>query len=168
MNKLSIHRHYIVAMIGILALILSLGNSGQALAAQNTADLSISMVADKSRVKIGENIVYTVTATNLGPNDALFVGVYHGLPDQLNFVSLTCAGGISSSGAFCEYPILTPGASVVSTLIVTPRPDLRNYERKSLTATAVLSSQTGDTVDPNSSNNLASVTIKLIGKPTHP
>ena len=82
MNKLTNYRQSIVATIGILSLVMSLGISGRAFAAQNVADLSITIVPDKTRVKIGENITYTVTVTNLGPDAALFVGVAHGLADQ--------------------------------------------------------------------------------------
>jgi uncharacterized repeat protein (TIGR01451 family) len=168
MNTLPKYRQLIVAMIGILSLVLSLGNSGQALAAQNRADLAITIVADQNRVKVGEHITYTVTVTNLGPDAALLVGVSHGLSDQLNFVSATCAGGTNSDGPFCEYSILQPGQSAVSILIATPNPSIRNGERNALTATATTSLETADAIDSNSGNNWASVTVKLIGRLTHP
>jgi uncharacterized repeat protein (TIGR01451 family) len=165
MNKHPNYRQFIFAMIGILVLVMSLANSGGALAAQTTADLSITMVPDKTRVKIGQNIVYIVTVTNNGPDAALFVGVFHGLADQLNFVSLACGQGVSASGSFCEYPSLDPGETVVSIFIATPNPSVQKHERNALTATAVVSSQIADSIDPDSGNNLASVTIRLIGKP---
>lgn len=167
MNKLPMYRYFMIAMIGILVLVATLWSSSRALAAQNMADVAVTMVADKSRVKIGEYIVYTVTATNHGPNTALSVGVSHGLADQLNFVSLTCDRGISASTAFCEYPTLGPGESVVSIFVATPNPSVRNRERNSLTATATVAFQMADTVDPDPGNNLASNTAKLIGKLTH-
>ena len=166
MNKLTNYRQLIVATIGILSLVMSLGISGRAFAAQNVADLSITIVPDKTRVKIGENITYTVTVTNLGPDAALFVGVAHGLADQLNFVSVTCEGGIGS--AFCEYPILQAGQSAVSIFIATPNPSISNHERNALTATATTSFETTDTVDSNSDNNWASVTVRLIGRLVRP
>ena len=140
-----------------------MGNSGRALAAQNVADVSVTIVANNSRVKLGEDITYTVTATNLGPDAALFVDVIHGLSDQLNVVSMTCDRGISADGSFCEYSILAPGESVVSTLVATPRADAHNRERKAIT-TATLAFETADTVDSDGSNNSASVTTKLIGR----
>jgi len=168
MNKLPNYRPLIVATIGILSLVISLGHSRRALAAQNVADLFVTIVGDQSRVKIGENIIYTVTVTNLGPDAALLVDVAHGLSDQLNFVSVACDGGISSAGPFCEYAILQPGESVVSILIATPNPSIQNHERNALTATATTSLGTTDTVDPDSGNNWTSVTIKLIGRLARP
>ena len=167
MNKLSKIHHLMIVIISILTLVTSLWSSGRALAAQNTADVSVTIVPDKSRVKIGEFVVYTVTATNQGPNTALFVGVSHGLADQLNFVSLACDRGISASGALCEYPTLGPGENVVSIFVATPNPSVRNGERNALTATATVSFQMADTVDPDPGNNWASNTVKLIGKLTH-
>jgi uncharacterized repeat protein (TIGR01451 family) len=41
-----------------------------AAAAQGTADLSITKTADQKTVKIGETITYTITLTNLGPDEA--------------------------------------------------------------------------------------------------
>jgi uncharacterized repeat protein (TIGR01451 family) len=168
MNKLPKYRQLIVTAIGILSLIMLLGNSGRALAAQNIADVSITIVADKSRMKVGENIIYTVKATNLGPDAAFLVDVTHSLSDQLNFVSVTCDLGISSDGPFCEYSVLEPGESVVSIFNATPNPDIQNQDRNALTATATTSFETADTIDPDSANNWASVTVKLIGRLARP
>ena len=168
MNKLPKYRQFLVAMIGILLLIISLGNSGRVFAAQNVADLSVTVVADKNRVKIGENVTYTVTTTNLGPDTAILVGVLHGLSDQLNFVSLSCDRGISSDGTFCEYAILEPGESVVSTFVATPNPNDQSGDRHILIMTASAAFEAADTVDPDRGNNLASITVRLIGRLMHP
>jgi uncharacterized repeat protein (TIGR01451 family) len=167
MNKLKKYRYFTVGAICILSFIISLGNSRQALAAQNVSDLSVTVVADKNRVKIGENITYTVTATNLGPDPAILVGVSHGLSDQLNFVSLSC-DGISSDGTFCEYAILEPGKSVVSTFVATPNPNDQPRDRNLLIMTANIAFETTDAVDPDRGNNLASFTVRLTGRVTHP
>jgi uncharacterized repeat protein (TIGR01451 family) len=167
MNKLKIPRRFLIRMIGILSIIISLGNSGRALAAPNSVDVSVTIVADQSKVKPGQDITYTVTATNHGPDAALFVDVIHGLSDQLNVVSMTCDRGISADGPFCEYSILGPGETVVSILVATPKADAQNRERNVIT-TANLAFETADTVDSDSSNNSAVVTIKLIGRLNHP
>jgi uncharacterized repeat protein (TIGR01451 family) len=113
----------IFGALGILSLMASLGDSGRAIAAQATADVSVTIVADSDKAKLGQHITYTVTATNLGPDAALFVDVVHGLSDQLAIISLTCDRGISPDGPFCEYSILEPGESVVSTLVATSKSD---------------------------------------------
>ena len=53
MNKLLKYRQLIVAAIGIAALVISLGISGRALAAQNVADLSAATGDDNSHEPTG-------------------------------------------------------------------------------------------------------------------
>ncbi|HKG53399.1 MAG TPA: DUF11 domain-containing protein [Anaerolineales bacterium] len=174
MNKVLNYRRFIINMIGILPLILSLGTSKVAFAATLTAtsDLSLTLVADQSKVKMGQTVTYTATMTNLGPDDAIDVAVAIFLPDQLNIVSLTC-DRVSNDGTFCEYSTLAAGETVVETLVATPTPGSLTKPRK-LTVTAnvfLLTDCNFDphcTFDPDLSNNSASVTTKLIGKLAHP
>jgi len=164
MNKLKEYRYFLNRMFGVLLLIASLGNSvSVARAAQTTNDISVTIVANQSKIKLGQNITYTITMTNLGPDDAIFVDVYHNLPDQLSLVSLTCDKGISPDTPACEYSTLASGETVVSTLVATLNQNAQNRE-KYLITTATIAFETVDTVDPNSSNNSASVAIKLIGR----
>jgi uncharacterized repeat protein (TIGR01451 family) len=172
MNKLIQYRRFIVNIIGILPLILSLGTSQVAFAATATSDISVTLVADQSKVKMGQTITYTATMTNLGPDDAIAVDVVIFLPDQLNVVSMTC-DRVSPDGTFCEYSTLAVGETVVATLVATPTPGTLTHDRK-LTVTANVfleidcSFDPNCTFDPNLSNNSASVTMKLIGKLAHP
>lgn len=172
MNKVTKYRRFIVNIIGILPLILSLGTSKVAFAATATSDLSITLVADRSKVKMGQMITYTATMTNLGPDNAIDVATGFALPDQLNFLSFTCEG-VSPDGLFCEYGTLAAGETVVSTLVATPTPGTSTHDRKlTVTANAVLltdcSLDPNCTFDPDLSNNSASTTTKLIGKLAHP
>jgi uncharacterized repeat protein (TIGR01451 family) len=50
--------------------VLAIGLSVDVAAAQGTADLSITKTADQKTVTIGETITYTITLTNLGPDEA--------------------------------------------------------------------------------------------------
>jgi uncharacterized repeat protein (TIGR01451 family) len=173
MNKLMSYRRFIITLLGILPLILSLGSSQVAFAATSTSDISLTLVADQSHVKMGQTITYTATMTNGGPDDAVFVDVGFSLPDQLNFVSLTCDRGISPDTPSCEYSTLAAGETVVSTLVATPTPGALTKDRK-LTITANVFFEvdcTFDpncTLDPNSHNNSVSITTKLIGELAHP
>ncbi len=173
MNKLRKYRRFIISMIGILPLILSLGSSPVAFAATATSDISLTLVADQSHVKMGQTITYTATMTNLGPDDAFFVDVGFSLPDQLNLVSMTCDRGISPDTPFCEYSTLATGETVVSTLVATPTPGALTQDRKlTVTANVFFEVDCGFdpncTFDPNSSNNSVSIITKLIGKLAHP
>lgn len=167
MNSLKSSSQFLIRMIGVLALIISIGNSGHALAASSTTDISVTIVADKSSVRPGEVITYTVTATNLGPDSANFVDVIHSLPDQLSLVSLTCAKGTSPDTPFCEYTVFESGETLVSTLVATPNAIAKNRVRN-VTTIASIGFETTDTVDPNSNNNSASVMVRLIGALNHP
>ena len=167
MNKLIKYRRFIVNIIGILPLLLSLGTSQVALAAMATSDISITLVANRS----GETITYTATMTNLGPDDGTSVDVHFILPDQLRLVSMTCDRGISPDTPFCEYGTLAAGETVVSLLVAKPNPGAQKGN-PDVTTTASVSFEVDCnfdpehcTFDPNLSNNSASVTMKLTGKP---
>jgi uncharacterized repeat protein (TIGR01451 family) len=167
MNKLTKYRRFIISLVGILPLILSLGTSQVALAAMASSDISISLVANRS----GETITYTATMTNLGPDDGTSVDVHFILPDQLQLVSMTCDRGISPDTPFCEYGTLAAGETVVSLLVAKPNPGARKGNPE-VTTTVTVSFEVDCnfdpdhcTFDPNLSNNSASVTMKLTGKP---
>lgn len=173
MNKLIKYRRFIINLIGILPLIISLGSSQVAFAATATSDIAITLVADHNKVKAGQTVTYTVTMTNLGPEDASFVDVGFSLPDQLNLVSMTCDLGISPDTPFCEYSTLAAGQSVVSTLVATPTPGSTVHPRE-LTVSANVFFEVDCSFDPNctfdsnTGNNSAWLTTKLVGKLAHP
>src|SRR5215212_2244883 len=173
MNKIRKYRRFIMNMIGILPLIISLGNSRTAFAAASGSDISITLVANQSKVKVGQTITYTAIVTNDGPDDALYVDVRFNLPIQLSLVEETCAFGISADTPFCEYTSIKAGETLISTVVATPNPDYITRERD-LTVTAdILLEQDcafepiDCTSDPDLSNNLASVSTKLIGRLSH-
>jgi len=173
MNALLNYRRFIVNLIGILPLLLSLGTSQVAHAATATSDISLTLVADKDQVKIGQMITYTATMTNLGPDDAISVDVGFSLPDMLTLVSMTCDRGISPDTPFCEYSTLAAGETVVSTLVATPTEGSLTQPRKLIVAAHVsfeidCSFDPNCTFDPNLSNNSPSLITKLTGKLAHP
>jgi uncharacterized repeat protein (TIGR01451 family) len=163
MNKLRKLRHWFVSLIGILPLILSLANSKPVFADTSVSDISVRIFADRHTVRLGENVTFTVKVTNLGPDPAPFVDVYHNLPDQLSFVALTCDLGISPDTPACEYSLIEPGQTVVSTLVATPNPAALPHKRY-LVTTATIQFETLDVVDPHLRNNSASVAVQLVGR----
>jgi large repetitive protein len=142
----------------ILTLVLLVGWSARSAAAQETADLSLTKVADRTHVRVGENITYTITLTNLGPATATGITFGDPLPDQLNLVSFTCSQGTLSGGPFCAIENLASGASVTATLIAVP--DVGKHERHISNTAFIVESATPD---PDGTNNSASVLIKVIG-----
>ena len=72
--------------VACLTLLLLLGGSvPPASALEPAADLALTKTADTKNVKIGENITFTITVINLGPDTA--TGIYFGdaLPDPAKF-----------------------------------------------------------------------------------
>ena len=132
------------------------GVSADRAAAQGTADLAISKVADHKTVTLGGTVTYTVTVTNLGPDSATGVVFGDPIPDQLNLVDSTC-GAVS---AFCTAESLASGDSATLTIVATPIPNLARGERRIENTAFVMDSAT---TDPNASNDQASVTVRVVG-----
>ena len=141
----------------IASLLLTLASLTQPLIAQ---DLRITKVADRTRVRIGETITFTITLTNLGPGTATGIVFGDPLPDPLNLVSFSCSAGTVVQQSFCSVASLASGASVTATLVATPITNPAQSERR-FTNTAFISESA--TPDPNSSNNTASLRLRIIG-----
>ncbi len=162
MNRFGKARRWIVSLIGILPLVFSLANVHPVLASGATADMSVTITANRHTVRLGQNVTFTVRATNLGPDPAPSVDVIHKLPAQLKIVSLTCDGP-SPDGLFCEYSLIQPGQTVVSTLVATPDPTALPHKRH-LVVNAVINFETTDVTDPHLKNNSDSVAVQWVGK----
>jgi uncharacterized repeat protein (TIGR01451 family) len=148
-----------------LALVLGIGVAATAgLASAEgipTADLAVvSKTADVSHAKIGDLITFTIVATNNGP-DVAELDVVEDLPAALAFVSHECDRGISPDGPFCEYGFLQPGETVTTTLVAL----VLATDAKYATNTACVLSEQAIT-DTDTSNDCASVTVKIVGKRT--
>jgi uncharacterized repeat protein (TIGR01451 family)/fimbrial isopeptide formation D2 family protein len=76
-------------------------------------DLKVTKTASKSSVLAGEELVYTLTTTNVGPSDALASTLTDTLPAYLTFVSLDDDERCSVTGqaVSCDYGTLAPGAT---------------------------------------------------------
>ncbi len=143
-----------------LSLILLLSQSAQPAAAQEEADLLLKVTANRNKVKVGEEVTYTLTLTNLGPSDVTSLFFSGSLPDSLNWVSFSCGAG-TSYPTFCTLDSLASGAMATAIVVATPRPYLGREERA---ADAYFSAHADYTPDSNGSNNGVLVSIKIIGK----
>jgi uncharacterized repeat protein (TIGR01451 family) len=112
------------------------------LAAQ--ADLEISKADSPDPVTVGDNLTYTITVTNNGPDAAANVVVTDTLPSGVTFVSAS-PGCVHAAGVVtCNLGNIPAGSSVTITIVVT------------VTAPGTISNTatvTSDTLDPNTANN---------------
>lgn len=147
-------------VLAITLLLLPVGGNVHSSSAQDTADLALTKEVDKKNAKIGDNMTFTITLTNLGPSTATGVTFGDPLPDPLNLVSFTCSQGVEV-GSFCEVGSVASGASVTATLVTTPIANPAKSERK-FTNTAFISES--GTTDPNSGNDSATLDLHISGK----
>jgi uncharacterized repeat protein (TIGR01451 family) len=119
------------------------------------ADVAAAISATPSAVAVGQNLTYTITLTDNGPNDAANVAVTDVLPASLTFVS---ADSTSASFVPAFNPAnntfsaalgsLTSGSSTTVTIVVTTKAAAAPTVSNSVTVSS-------STVDPNTANNLA-------------
>ena len=122
---------------------------------QGSADLTIAKSVDQQHAVVGENVTYTITVFNHGPNAAANAGVIDSLPSGVRFVSASPSSGTcaNNSGTVdCSLGDLPSGTGASVTLVVAPT------AAGSLTNRASVAS---DTPDPNTSNNIDGVTIAV-------
>ncbi|MFQ5900770.1 MAG: DUF11 domain-containing protein [Thermodesulfobacteriota bacterium] len=111
------------------------------------ADLSVTKTDSPDPAVVGNNITYTVTITNNGPDDATGVTLTDTLPGSVTFISATPdQGSCSEAGGIvtCNIGAMTNGASVTVTIVVTP------ITAGTITNTADV---TANETDPDTGNN---------------
>ena len=113
-----------------------------------SADVQITNVASPSPATVGQNLTYTLTATNNGPGAADNVTLVSTAPGTTTFVSAQASQGACAGNptANCNLGTLASGASGTVALVVTPN------SPGAITSTASVSSTT---TDPTTSNNTA-------------
>jgi uncharacterized repeat protein (TIGR01451 family) len=138
------------------ALALTLVGSGMASAA-SAADLSVVKTANAASGVAGQDLTYTLTVHNNGPDPANNVTVTDLLPSDLSLGSISAGGAGSCSvttNPSCTFPTLANGDSQSVTVVATP-----------LTSGPVTNdaSASSPTADADSSNNTASLTVPVSG-----
>jgi uncharacterized repeat protein (TIGR01451 family) len=119
-----------------------------------SADLSITKTGPAS-VNVGQNINYSMTVTNAGPQNSSNVVVTDTLPAGTTFVSASTSLGVCSQASgvvTCSVGPLTVGQSATISIVVTAN----TAGTKTNTATV-----SGNEADPNTANNSSSATTSV-------
>ncbi len=96
------------------------------------ADLVMTVTPNKTSIVPGENLTYTITLINNGPDPALGAEVANYMPVGVDFVSVVSSQGTCGGGSFtpnppnttnggvagCDLGVINAGASVNITLVV--------------------------------------------------
>jgi len=125
-------------------------NSGTTTVVVSSADISVVKTGAPA-ITAGQNLVYTITVTNPGPDAALGVLLFDTLPPGTTFVSISPACTVNGSIS-CEIGTMSPGATVVYTLTVLVG------DTTSISNTATV---TTGSVDPDTTNNSSTATTAV-------
>jgi uncharacterized repeat protein (TIGR01451 family) len=129
-----------------------------------TADLSITKTASPDPVTTGDDLTYTVTVTNNGPDPATSVVVTDDLPAETTFVSCSSTGegvcGGSGNNRTVSFPLLPSGQSETITFVANVNCSVADGTVISNTATV-----SSSTPDPNSNNDSSTATTTASNPP---
>jgi uncharacterized repeat protein (TIGR01451 family) len=128
-------------------------NSATAMVLVDSADLSITQVADNQSVLPGAIINYTIHVANGGPASASAVTVVDSLPPGAALVSASASQG-SCSGASCALGDIASGGRATITVTITAP-----ATAQTLINSASVSSSTRD---PSSKNNSAKTSVIVV------
>lgn len=141
------------------------------------ADLSVSRIASPDPAVRGQDLTYTITVANLGPNPATNVTLTETLPDETSFVSFNLPAGWTQGGGGgggggegtvggSGFPLtastssMEPNTAAIFTVVVNV--GLLTADGTSLFGSSVVSS---DTPDPDSNNNAVETLTLVVGPP---
>jgi uncharacterized repeat protein (TIGR01451 family) len=121
------------------------------------ADLKVIKTASPRSLLVGEQVTWTVTVTNKGPDRATNVVVNDSLPSDVSYVdgSLDVPANVTCVGARCTIPSLAAGASVTGRFVTT----VTAVGEKTNTVTV-----DADQEDPNPADNAASAQVLVTGR----
>ncbi|WP_395684146.1 hypothetical protein, partial [Dokdonella sp.] len=117
-----------------------------------SADIAVTKSVENATPNVGDDVTFTVTVTNNGPNNATGLAVLDALPSGLLYVSSTPSQGTyDNNTGLWTVGALVNGANAtldITATVLTPG---------SITNTATKSA--GDQFDPNTGNNAGSASL---------
>ena len=121
-----------------------------------SVDLALVKTAAPNPVKAGQQLTYTLTATNNGPSNATGVTIVDTLPASTSYSSASGQSSATITGQTLTLNVgnLAVGASSTVTVVVV----VASTATGTITNTATVS---GNQPDPNLANNTASVTTQI-------
>ena len=127
------------------------------LAVAQSADQAITVTDSPDPVTPGNNVTYTITVTNNGPNPAVNGGFNTSLPGELIYQSASAPAGFTCStfgaAVSCTNPSFALGTANF-TLIAQVAPSLANFPDGSFSTLFTTSGTTSDPVGGNNSQNV--------------
>jgi large repetitive protein len=130
-------------------------NNAASVTVNPQTDLSLTKTASTKTPNVDDEIDYTLTAHNAGPNDATGVTIQDSLPAGLDFLDATPGCNNNAGTVSCDIGALANGDSVSVTI------KTRTTAAIAGTAIGNLASVTGDEFDPDTTNNQASTTVDV-------
>ncbi|TMD13836.1 MAG: hypothetical protein E6I96_10670 [Chloroflexi bacterium] len=130
--------------------------------AEVVPNVDLAIISNKADVKhahVGQQVTFTIVATNNGPDSALSLYVSYTDLEGMQPVDEICDFGISADTPSCEYADIAVGQTVTTKVVA----EIVSTGAKSASATACVSS--ADAInDPNPANDCATATVKIVGK----
>ena|ERR1700693_1519058 len=132
-------------------------------AAQVVPSVDLAIVSNTANVKhghVGQQVTFTILATNKGPELAPSLDVYDNSALQgLQVLEEICDLGISPDTPACEYHDVSPGQTLTTIVVA----KIVSTGNKAASLTSCVQSEVLIS-DPNSGNNCATATLKVVGK----
>jgi uncharacterized repeat protein (TIGR01451 family) len=125
------------------------------------ADLEVTQMASPTLALINQNLTYTVTVTNNGPDAATDVTVTDTLPASITFVSADAGCAEVSGTVTCTVSSLADGASAAFDIVVTAPGSVMTISN-----TVTVAAASSD--DPVSGNNSTTLSTAVGSPPSVP
>ncbi len=136
-------------------------NSASATETPQQADLALTKVVDNATPNVGDQITFTITLTNNGPDDATGVQVTDVLPAGLGFVLVTPSQGtyLVATGAWTVGSLAFQGSATLTMLVSV------TVSAGGTTITNTAQITDSDVLDPDTTDNQASVQVTVPSPP---